>query len=79
MESWIIKNLPDFYLPVLVNENKLNKSLGFGILDTKNNTLYHYGSEEVFRYTENEIRECFILLNPEDGFRYDLEKVLNKK
>lgn len=70
--------LPENYLPVDIRSLN-NKYIGSGILNRGNDihSLYLFTERDgVIIYTKNEIKENFILLNPDDGCEYDLRKVM---
>jgi hypothetical protein len=73
----ITEFFPDIYMPVkILSKNK--KEIGVGILVPSNkiHCLYFFGERDQLVYTANEVKECYILLDPVDGIEYDLRKVL---
>jgi len=70
-------NLPERYLPVTCIP-KYSESKLYGIFDTVKKEIHVFTEKEgVHIWEKSEIKESFeSFLNPEDGFEYDLAKVL---
>jgi hypothetical protein len=70
-------NLPERFLEVTAISKQNSNRKYSAILDKVAERLFVFSNTDgCAEYTYNEIKECYKLLNPEDGFEYDLEKVL---
>ena len=69
-------NLPERFLEVTaISKTNTNRKYS-SVLDKVAEKLFIFSNTDGCReYNFNEIQECFTLLNPQDGFEYDLEKV----
>ena len=70
-------NLPENYIPVVIKENRLNKTIGVGFVNTYSYELYVFTPKDMIEYNAKEVKELLRLYNPVDGIEYNLDKLFN--